>query len=73
MGFAVQGTVAPDASLALVLGANLGTAVNPLVEGAGHRDPATRRLRLGNPLNRAAGVVIALPDHAGGPGPRPGT
>lgn len=61
MGFAVQGTVAPDAALALVLGANLGTAVNPLLEGAGRADPATRRLPLGNLLNRAVGVVVALP------------
>ena len=61
MGFAVQGTVSPDAALALVLGANLGTAVNPLLEGVGRGDPATRRLPLGNLLNRAVGVVIALP------------
>ncbi len=61
MGFAQQGTVSPDAALAMVLGANLGTALNPLLEGAGRGDPATRRLPLGNLLNRVAGVAITLP------------
>ena len=60
MSFAAQGTVPPDAAFALVLGANLGTAINPVLEGATGGDPAARRLPLGNLLNRAIGVVVAL-------------
>src|ERR1700704_1171386 len=33
MSFASQGTVPPEAAFALVLGANLGTAINPILEG----------------------------------------
>jgi phosphate:Na+ symporter len=56
-----HGIVGQEAALALVLGANLGTAANPLLEGAGRDDPAARRMPLGNLLNRVAGVVVALP------------
>lgn len=60
MSFAARGVVPPDAAFALVLGANLGTAINPLLEGNAGDDPAARRLPMGNLLNRAAGVVVAL-------------
>jgi phosphate:Na+ symporter len=60
MSFAAQGTVPPEAAFALVLGANLGTAINPVLEGAGGADPAARRLPLGNLFNRLTGVVAAL-------------
>jgi phosphate:Na+ symporter len=60
MSFAAKGTVPPDAALALVLGANLGTAINPVLEGAAGADAAARRLPMGNLLNRAVGVVAAL-------------
>ena len=60
MSFAVQGTVPPLAALALVLGANLGTAINPMLEGATGSDPAARRLPLGNLINRLVGVAVAL-------------
>jgi phosphate:Na+ symporter len=43
-----------------VLGANLGSAINPVVEGASGNDPATRRLPLGNLINRMAGVALGL-------------
>src|SRR4029077_5463172 len=33
MSFAAQGTVPPEAAFALVLGANLGTSINPVLEG----------------------------------------
>ncbi len=60
MSFAAKGTVPPDAAFALVLGANLGTAINPVLEGATGDDPAARRVPLGNLINRLAGVAIAL-------------
>ena len=60
MSFAAKGIVPPDAAFALVLGANLGTAINPVLEGAGGNDPAARRLPLGNLLTRALGVAGAL-------------
>jgi phosphate:Na+ symporter len=60
MTFAAKGIVPVEAAFALALGANLGTALNPLLEGGGG-DPAARRLPMGNLLNRLFGVCIALP------------
>jgi phosphate:Na+ symporter len=60
MSFAAQGTVPPMAAFALVLGANLGTAINPILEGSTGHDPAARRLPVGNLLNRLIGVIFAL-------------
>ena len=60
MSFATKGVVPPHAAFALVLGANLGTAINPVLEGAAGNDPAAKRLPLGNLLNRAIGIVLAL-------------
>jgi phosphate:Na+ symporter len=60
MSFAAKGTVPPEAAFALVLGANLGTAINPVLEGATGNNPAERRLPMGNLLNRGIGIVIAL-------------
>ena len=48
-------------ALALVLGANLGSAINPLVEGGGLKNPVARRLPLGNLINRVAGCALVLP------------
>jgi phosphate:Na+ symporter len=53
--------VTPDAALALVLGANLGSAVNPLIEGGVRGDSASKRLPVGNLVNRLVGILIALP------------
>src|ERR1700677_1364055 len=53
--------VTPEATLALVLGANLGSAINPLIESGSRGDPATRRLPVGNMINRLAGVLIVVP------------
>jgi phosphate:Na+ symporter len=53
-----SGVVAPAASLALVVGANLGGTLPPLFEaGSG----TARRLPLGNLLVRGAGCVVAMP------------
>ena len=60
MSLAAKGVVPPHAAFALVLGANLGTAINPVLEGAAGADPAAKRVPLGNLLGRAAGVVAAL-------------
>jgi len=60
MSFAAKGVVPPEAAFALVLGANLGSAINPVLEGGAGDDPVARRLPLGNLLNRALGVVVAL-------------
>jgi phosphate:Na+ symporter len=60
MSFAATGTVPPDAAFALVLGANIGTAINPVLEGVRSNDPADKRLPLGNLLNRLLGCIVAL-------------
>src|SRR5690349_12771682 len=60
MSFAAKGVVPPHAAFALVLGANLGSAVNPVLEGAAGDDPAAKRLPLGNLVNRVAGCAAAL-------------
>ena len=44
-----------------MLGANLGSAINPLIEAGNRGVPASRRLPVGNMLNRLVGVLIALP------------
>ncbi len=61
MSLAAKGVVPPDAAFALVLGANLGTAINPLLEGAVGEGGAGRRLPLGNLLTRIVGCALALP------------
>jgi phosphate:Na+ symporter len=61
MSLAYSHFVTPEAALALVLGANLGSAVNPLVEGGSRGDPASRRLPLGNLINRLVGILIVVP------------
>jgi phosphate:Na+ symporter len=53
--------ITPVAALALVLGANLGAAVNPILESGTASNPATRRLPIGNLINRVVGVALALP------------
>ncbi len=60
VSFAERGVVPPEAAFALVLGANLGTALNPLLEGVIGGDPVAKRLPVGNLANRAIGVVLAL-------------
>jgi phosphate:Na+ symporter len=60
MAFAAQGVVPPHAAFALVLGANLGTAINPLLESGVGGDPAAKRLPIGNLINRIVGCTLAL-------------
>jgi len=56
--FAATHVVDPTGALALVLGANLGGTLPPLINAS---TPAARRLPLANLLVRAVGVVLALP------------
>jgi phosphate:Na+ symporter len=56
--FAATHVVDPTGALALVLGANLGGTLPPLIAAP---TPAARRLPLGNLLVRTVGVVLALP------------
>lgn len=60
MSLAANGVVPLDAAFALVLGANLGTAINPVLEGPKGDDPAQRRLPIGNLATRLIGVAAAL-------------
>ncbi|MDQ8031281.1 MAG: Na/Pi cotransporter family protein [Bordetella sp.] len=60
MSLVSHGIVQPHMAFALVLGANLGTAVNPMLEGVTGDDPAARRLPLGNLLTRVAGVLLGV-------------
>jgi len=61
MSLAFSHFITPTAALALVLGANLGSAINPVLEGAQRGDPSSYRLPLGNLINRLLGVCVALP------------
>lgn len=61
MSLAYSQFITPDAALALVLGANLGSAVNPVFEGAKRDDPASYRLPVGNLVNRVIGIALVLP------------
>ena len=61
MSLAYAHFISPQASLALVLGANLGSAINPIFEGARRDNPASYRLPLGNLVNRLVGIVLVAP------------
>ncbi|HLZ00557.1 MAG TPA: Na/Pi cotransporter family protein [Bradyrhizobium sp.] len=61
MSLAYAHFVTPTAALELVLGANLGSAINPLIEGARRDNPASYRLPLGNLINRIVGIALVLP------------
>ncbi len=60
MSLTAKGVVPPHAAFALVLGANLGSALNPLLEAATGSDPAAKRLPIGNLVNRLVGCAVAL-------------
>ncbi|HTO81970.1 MAG TPA: Na/Pi cotransporter family protein [Methylomirabilota bacterium] len=61
MSLAYAQFVPPATALALVVGANIGTAINPVIEGGRAGDPASRRLPVGNLVNRTAGGLLVLP------------
>jgi phosphate:Na+ symporter len=53
--------ISPTAVLAMVLGANVGSALNPLIESGQPGNLASRRLPLGNLLTRLVGCALVLP------------
>ncbi|MGC1520122.1 MAG: Na/Pi cotransporter family protein [Steroidobacteraceae bacterium] len=53
--------ISPTAVLAMVLGANVGSALNPLIESGQPGNPASRRLPIGNLLTRVVGCALVLP------------
>src|SRR5689334_4464712 len=61
MSLAYSQFISPYAAFALVLGANLGSAVNPLMEGARRDNPASYRLPVGNLVNRVVGILLVAP------------
>ena len=61
MSLAYAHFISPFAALALVLGANFGSAINPVFEGARRDNPASYRLPLGNLINRLVGVLLVAP------------
>jgi phosphate:Na+ symporter len=58
VSLAKSGVLAPSAAMVLVLGANLGATIPPLLEAG---SPVARRLPLGNMMIRVVGGIIALP------------
>jgi phosphate:Na+ symporter len=56
-----SGVIGAEQAVVMVLGANLGSALNPVLEAGGDaRDPARLRVPLGNLLNRAVFGLAAL-------------
>jgi len=53
--------IPPTAVLAMVLGANVGSALNPLIEASQRGNLASRRLPVGNLLTRLVGCALVLP------------
>ena len=48
MSLGAANLVSPTAVVAMVLGANVGSALNPLIEASQRGNPASRRLPIGN-------------------------
>jgi phosphate:Na+ symporter len=61
MSLAYAHFISPVVALALVLGANLGSAINPVFEGTKRDNPASYRLPVGNLINRIVGIALVLP------------
>lgn len=60
MSLSSKGLIDPYQAFALTLGANLGTAINPVVEGNTPGDLSAKRLPLGNLATRVAGIGIVF-------------
>lgn len=59
VSFAAAGAIDATAALAMVVGANVGTALNPLLQGT-DGDPVKLRAPLGNLVTRLVGAAAAL-------------
>jgi phosphate:Na+ symporter len=55
-----RNVVPPDTAFALVLGANLGAAIKPVLESAVPDDPVSKRLPVGNLLTLMVGAALVL-------------
>jgi phosphate:Na+ symporter len=61
MSLAYSHFISTEAAFALVVGANLGSAINPILESGRSDNPASRRLPIGNLVSRLVGAALALP------------
>ncbi len=61
MSFTTKGVITYDSALALVVGANVGSAFNPVLEAPGGGDRTGKQVAIGNLLNRLVGAAIVLP------------
>ena len=61
MSLAYSNFVSPVGALALIVGANLGSAINPVLEGGSRNDPASYRVPVGNLIIRIAGCALVMP------------
>ena len=61
MSLTYSNFITPFAALAFVLGANLGSALNPVLEAGRRNDPTSYRLPVGNLFNRIVGIVLVVP------------
>jgi phosphate:Na+ symporter len=61
MSLGAANLVSPTEVLAMVLGANVGSALNPLIETSQPGNLASRRLPIGNLLTRVVGCALVLP------------
>ena len=61
MSLTGKGVLPLDAAIALMIGANIGTAINPLLEGSRGADVAGRRVAVGNLATRLTGAVVVMP------------
>jgi phosphate:Na+ symporter len=59
ISLATGGLLGVEATLAMVLGANIGSAINPLMAAGG--DPVKLRLPVGNMATRLVGAALILP------------
>ena len=61
MSLTGKGVLPLNAAIALMIGANIGTAINPLLEGSRGADVAGRRVAVGNLATRLTGAVVIMP------------
>ena len=61
MSLTGKGVLPLNAAIALMIGANIGTAINPLLEGSRGANVAGRRAAAGNLATRLVGAAVAMP------------